>query len=302
MTKNGDRTILVTGSTGTVGSEVVKQLASPSSGHVVIKAAVHSRDKAEKFKAYNSVEIVDLDYNRPETIADALRNTDKLFLLTPLGPNMTEISSNLVKEAKKNDVGYIVKLSVMGADAEPGTAIGRVHRQAEKIIEESGIPYTFLRCSAFMQNFVNVFGHTIKTQNAFYIPAGDGRVSFVDVRDIAVVAAEILTKSNAKKSQQYDNKAYIITGEEALSRSQAAEILSKEIGKKISYIDIPEENARKGMKEAGMDAWHVDALMELYRIIRAGHASQTTGTVEEIIGRKPLSLAQFAKDYVEFLR
>ncbi|MFZ0512977.1 MAG: NmrA family NAD(P)-binding protein [Candidatus Nitrosopolaris sp.] len=61
----------------------------------------------------------------------------------------------MVKEAKKNDVRYILKLSVMGADAEPGTTIGRVHRQEEKIIEESGIPYTFLRCSAFMQNFVN---------------------------------------------------------------------------------------------------------------------------------------------------
>ncbi|PWU82635.1 MAG: NAD(P)-dependent oxidoreductase [Candidatus Nitrosopolaris wilkensis] len=302
MTKHDDTSILVTGSTGTVGSEVVKQLASPSSVHGVIKAAVHSRDKADKFKSYNSVEIVDIDYNRSETIADALENVDKLFWLTPLAPNMTEISSNLVKEAKKNDVRYIVKLSVMGADAEPGTTIGRVHRQEEKIIEESGIPYTFLRCTAFMQNFVNFFGPTIKTQNAFYIPAGDGKVSFVDVRDIAVVATEILTKSNAKKSQQYENKAYAITGEEALSYSQAAEILSNEIGKKISYIDIPEEDARKAMKEAGIDGWHVDALMELYRIIRADHASQTTATVEEIIGRKPLSLAQFAKDYVEFFR
>jgi uncharacterized protein YbjT (DUF2867 family) len=302
MTKHDDTTILVTGSTGTVGSEIVKQLASPSSVHGVIKAAVHSRDKAEKFKPYNSVAIVDIDYIRPETIADALENVDKLFWLTPLAPNMAEIASNLVKEAKKNDVRYIVKLSVMGAEAEPGITIGRVHRQEEEIIEESGIPYTFLRCSAFMQNFVNIYGHTIKTQNAFYRPAGDGKVSFVDVRDIAAVATEILTKSNAKKSQQHENKAYVITGEDALSSSQAAEILSKEIGKKISYIDIPEEDARKAMKEAGIDGWHVDALMELYRIIRADHASQTTATVEEIIGRKPLSLAQFAKDYVEFFR
>ena len=136
------------------------------------------------------------------------------------------------------------------------------------------------------------FGRTIKTQNAFYIPAGL----------LAVVATEILTKSNAKKSQQHENKAYVITGEEALSYSQAAEILSNEIGKKISYMDIPEEDARKAMKEAGIDGWRVDALMEFYRIIRADHASQTTATVEEIIGRKPLSLAQFAKDYVEFFR
>jgi uncharacterized protein YbjT (DUF2867 family) len=84
---------------------------------------------------------------------------------------MTDIYSNLVKEAKKNDVKYIVKLSVMGADAEPGNTIGRLHRQEERIIKESGIPYSFLRPTAFMQNFVNYYGLTIKNENAFYLPA-----------------------------------------------------------------------------------------------------------------------------------
>ncbi len=105
---------------------------------------------------------------------------------------MPEIASSLIREAKKNDIKYIVKLSVLDADAEPGIMIGRLHRQEEKIIEESKIPYTFLHAGAFMQNFMNYFGQTIKTQNAFYLPAGDGKVSFVDVRDIAAVATEIL--------------------------------------------------------------------------------------------------------------
>src|SRR6476661_2017303 len=118
----------------------------------------------------------------------------------------------------------------MGADIEPGITIGRLHRQEEKIIEESGIPYTFLRPGAFMQNFVNFFGQTIKNESAFYLPTRDGKVSFVDVRDIAAVATEILlTKSDG--SQQHKNKAYDITGHEALSYSQVAEILSKVIGR-----------------------------------------------------------------------
>ncbi|MDQ6864544.1 MAG: SDR family oxidoreductase [Thermoproteota archaeon] len=296
-------TILVTGATGTVGSEVVKQLTSSSSHHEVVRAGVHSQDKADRFRRDNQeVEIVQIDYNRPETIANALNNVDKLFLLTLPALNMTEISSNFVIEAKKNGVQSIVKLSVMGADEEPGLVIGRLHRQAEKIIEESGIPYTFLRPNGFMQNFLNYYGQSIKTQGAFYNPAGDGKLGLVDVRDIAAVAVEvIITKGNGSK-QQHENKSYDITGPEALSYSQAAEILSKETGKKISYIDIPEEDARKGMKQIGMEDWLIDAIMEFFSIVRAGHASQTTNMVEQITGRKPISFAQFAKDYAEFFR
>jgi uncharacterized protein YbjT (DUF2867 family) len=299
MTENYKRTILVTGATGTVGSEVVKQLMSSqsSSSYNIIRAAVHSQNKADRFRQYRGVEIVNMDYSKPETIADALNRVDKLFLLTLPSPNMAHISSSLVKEAKKkNDLKHIVKLSVIEVDAEPGTTIGRLHRQEEKIIEESGIPYTFLRSGAFMQNFVNFFGQTIKNQNAFCLPTGDGKVSFVDVRDIAAVATDILlTKSNG--SQQHNNKAYDITGHDALSYSQAAEILSKVIGKKISYIDIPEEDARKGMKKMGMEDWLIDAIMEFYYIIKAGHASRTTNAVEQITGRKPVAFEQFVRDY-----
>ena len=213
-------TILVTGATGTVGSEVVKQLTS--SGHRV-RAAIHTPTKAHKFKD-NMVDLVTLDYTRPETFADAFKDVDKLFLLTPISPNMGSNSSNLVNAAKQNAIKHIVKLSVMGADAEPGIIIGRLHRQEEKIIEGSGIPYNFLRPGAFMQNFVNYFGETIKNQNAFYFPAGEGKVSFVDVRDIASVAVVFLTRNDTK----YENKAYGITGQEALSYGQAAEVLSRE--------------------------------------------------------------------------
>jgi uncharacterized protein YbjT (DUF2867 family) len=152
------RTILVTGATGNAGSEVVKQLVSSfssSSGQGVIRAAVHSQNKADKFRQYGeTVEIVNMDYDKPETIAAALNKVGKLFLLTLPSLNMTDISSKVVREAKKNGVQHIVKLSVFGADAEPGIIIGRLHRQEEKIIEESGITYTFLRSSAFMQNFL----------------------------------------------------------------------------------------------------------------------------------------------------
>ncbi len=292
------RTILVTGATGTVGSEVVKQLASSDQrGQSVIRAAIHSQNKADKFKSDNkTVEIVNFDYNKPDTIADALDHIDTLFLVTLPTPNMANISSSLVKEAKKNGVKYIVKLSVMKADAEPGFTVGRLHRQEEKIIEESGIPYTFLRPTSFMQSFVNFYSQTIKTQNAFYLHAGDVKFSFVDVRDIAAVAVKLLTKNGS----QHKNKAYGLTGQEALSYTQAAEILSKETGKKISYIDIPEEDARKGLKQIGFEDWLIDAVIEGFNyFITGGYGSQRTTVVEQVTGRRPILFAQFAKDYAD---
>jgi uncharacterized protein YbjT (DUF2867 family) len=108
----------------------------------------------------------------------------------------------------------------------------------------------------------------------------------------------VLTKNRS----QHENKAYDITGRETLSFSQAAEILSKEIGKRVSYIDIPEEDARRGMKEMGMENWFIDAMMEFNNIIRAGHGPQMTTVVEQITGRKPILFGQFAKDHAEALR
>ena len=294
-------TILVTGATGTVGSEIVKQLASSSSiGKKIIRAGVHSLNKVDKLKQYKTVEIVNTDYYKSETITNALQNIDKLFWLTPLAPNTTQISSNLVKEAQKNDIKHIVKLSVMGAEIEPATTIARLHRQEEKIIVESGIPYTFLRPVGFMQNFINFFGQTIKNQNAFYLPAGEGKVSFVDVRDIAAVAVKTLVAND--NDNQHIGKAYGITGDELLTYKQAAEIISKELGKKINYVNISDEDARKAMKGIGMEDWLIDGMMELYGIIKDGHAAQITNTVEQIVGKKPISFSQFAKEYAEFFR
>lgn len=287
--------ILVTGATGTVGSELVKQLTSlpslipPSSDKV--RVAIHSANKVEEFRRNNrSVEVAVLDFNKPQTIAEALNSVDKLFWLTLPRPNMTEAPTNLIREAKKNGVRQIVKLSVFQFVG----SIGIWHRYEEKIIEESGIPYTFLRAGAFMQNFISFFGQTIKNQNAFYLAAGNGKVSFVDVRDIAAVAVKLLTENRPS----HENTAFGITGQEALSYSQAAEILSKATGKKISYIDISQKKAIEAMKGSGMEDWLIADLIEFSNIIKAGNASQTTDTIEQFLGRKATSFEQFAMNHI----
>jgi uncharacterized protein YbjT (DUF2867 family) len=283
-------TILITGATGTVGSEVVKQLSAKGE-NIIVKAAARSATD-NTFKNLNRVQVVQLDYDKPDSLAVALKGVDKLFLLTPFQSNMVDLTSNLVSEAKKAKVKYIAKQSVMGADAEPGITPSRLHRQAEKIIEESGIPFTFLRPNFFMQNFVNYYGNLIRSQGAFYTPAGDAKVSFVDVRDIAAVAVKSLINDNQQKGS-----AYNITGGEALSYGQAAEILSKAVGKKINYVNVTDQDARKGMKDMSMDEWTIKSMIELFEITRAGYVSEISPTVEQVTGNKPITFSQFANDY-----
>jgi uncharacterized protein YbjT (DUF2867 family) len=287
-------TILVTGANGTVGSEVVNQLSSaiPDAN---IRAGAHSIENIKKIAKSDIVEPIQIDYDKPDTLEDALKDVDRVFLLTPFQSNMVELSSNFLKEIEKaGNIKHIVKLSVMGADSEPGIIGSRLHRQVEKMIEDAGIAFTFLRPNFFMQNFVTFLSQSIKEQGAFYLPAGDGKVSFVDVRDIAAVAVQVLTKNN---DGRHNGKAYNITGPEAISYSDAARILSEQIHKKISYVDISEDDARKGMKDTGSDEWTINYMIELFDIIRRGNLSQVSSVIDEVTGKRPISLGQFAKDY-----
>jgi uncharacterized protein YbjT (DUF2867 family) len=288
--------ILVTGASGNIGSEVVNLLLAVAPA-VSIKAAVHSRQNVKKVKDGDRVKVIPIDYNESDTLRQALKDVDKLFLLTPDVPNAAHLASNAVSEAKKAGIRHIVKQSVMGADLEADVGTMRLHRQVEEIIEQSGIPFTFLRPNEFMQNFINFHSPSIKGNNAFYIPLEDAKVSLVDVRDIADVAVKSLTDEDLHK-----NKTYLITGPEALSYHQVAEILSNRIGRKINYVNISDEEARAAMKEIGLSDWLINTVSELSDYFRKGKASEISSAVEEVTGNKPISFSQFANDYVDAFR
>ena len=127
------------------------------------------------------------------------------------------------------------------------------------------------------------------------MPAGDAKASFVDVRDIAAVAVQVLN-GNKNGESKHIRKAYDITGGVAISYGQAAEILSKEIGKKVNYVNISDEDTRKGMKDMGADDWTINSMIELFGT-RAGHLSEVSPAVEQITGNKPITFSQFARDY-----
>ncbi|TPE44714.1 SDR family oxidoreductase [Pontibacter mangrovi] len=283
-------TILVTGATGTVGREVVKQL-SMVEGDLRVRAGVHSLIKGENLKRLPGVEIVEMDFEDPDSLHAAFTHVDKVFLITPFAADQIQMAKTLVDEAKKAGVKHIVKLSVLGADAGNGLELGRWHREIENYIEDSGIAYTFLRPTSFMQNYINYNADSIKKEGKFYGATGDGKVSYVDARDIAAVGVEALM------GEEHIGKAYDITGGEALSNYEVAQLMGEATGKQVDYMDVPDAAAKKGMTDHGVPDFMADAMVELYREYREGKGEPTTDTVEKVTGQKPHTMRQFLQDH-----
>jgi uncharacterized protein YbjT (DUF2867 family) len=277
-------TILVTGPTGTIGSKVVALLAQRPD--IQVRAGVRSPEKEGALRRDNITPVA-FDYEKPETIAAAVRGVDKVCLITPFTENQVELGTRLVDAAKAAGVKHIVKLSALGCEHEPGIQLGRWHRAIEKHIEASGLAYTFLRPNNFMDNFID---HYPAPDGNLYLPWGQAACSFIDGRDLAAAAVGALTSSG------HENKAYDLTGPEAVTIAQAAETLSQVSGKKISYVDVPEEAAKGAMLGVGLPAWMVSAVMELHYVDKMGYAAAVNDNVEKLTGKKPRSFADFARD------
>lgn len=278
--------ILVTGATGNVGVELVNKLSS--GGHPV-RAFVRGRTRAAGI-ALPGTELIEGDFTRPETWLRALAGVERLFLLIPSSAEVEQQQRDFVDAAKQAGVRHIVKLSQLGANERSSARFMRYHGAVENYIRESGIAYTFLRPNLFMQGLLN-FRPTISSQGAFYAAAGNAKVSIVDVRDIASVAAAALTKSG------HEGKTYDITGAEALTHAEMSNQLSKATGKLIQYIEVPAEAMRQELLGFGMPAWQADGVLEDYEEYRRGEAAIATSTVRDVTGSEPTSFSQFAKDY-----
>lgn len=279
--------ILITGATGNIGAELVKRL---SGGRQSVRAFVRSRTHAKTIHL-PGIELVEGDFAEPKTFTPALENVDRLFLLIPSSAEVEQQQRNFVDAAKRSKVKHIVKLSQLGADEKAPGRFQRYHGAIEKYIAKADLPYTFLRPNLFMQGLLN-FRATISSQGVFYAPAGNAKVSVVDVRDVASVAARVLSESG------HEGKTYDITGPQALTHAEMADQLSKAAAKPIKYVDIPADAMRQALLGFGMPAWQADGLIEDYDHYRRGEAGVVTETVRDVTGSEATSFSEFAKDYV----
>jgi uncharacterized protein YbjT (DUF2867 family) len=279
--------ILVTGATGTVGGEVVRLLCGRG---VVPIALVHSPEKVGSvYDGCSEVRVADFHDDRDTR--DAFVHVDKLFLVNPTTPDQVELGERLVGAAQAAGVGHIVKVSVIGADAEPGILFARWHREIEVAIEKSGIVYTFLRSNGFMQNMAGSWGATITVDDRFYLPTGDAAVGYIDARDVAVAGVEALL------AEGFAGRTFTLTGPEAITYREIAAIISDVTGRRIEYVDIPEEQARANLAAAGIPEPLLSGILELWAEEKAGRAAIVTRDYADVTGLAPRSFGAFARDY-----
>ena len=278
--------ILVTGATGTTGSEVVKQLAAAGKK---VRALVRSPEKAAGLKGPN-VELVQGDLADVKSLDAAFKGVETLFLLSGGDPQQTELQGNALKAAKRAGVKRVVKMSAMGADAGSPINLARWHAQTEKELKDSGMAWTILQPHYFMQNFM-MNAATIKSQGAFYGSFKDGKLAMVDARDIADVAAKVLTTPG------HEGKTYAITGPEGLSMSEAATRLGAAIGKPVRYVDLPPDQFKRGMVGAGLPEWMASDLTGMAAWFSTGGGATPAPTVQGITGKPARSFDTFARDF-----
>jgi uncharacterized protein YbjT (DUF2867 family) len=268
--------ILVTGATGKVGRPLVKDLQAAGAR---FKIGARAPEKVPG-------EAVHFDLDRPETFGPALKGIDRLFLLSSGG---TQRETAVVDAAKKAGVGHIVKLSVWNAEKDAFT-FGRIHREVEKAIEASGVPWTFLRPNSFMQNFLDSHAPAIRAQGAFYPYGHQSKMSVVDTRDVGAVAAKTLTQDG------HAGKAYRLSGPEALTNQDMADALSRATGKTIRFVDLPDAQYVEALVAAGLPRPYAEGLGDISRYWAAGASEPVTPDVERVTGRKPIAFEQFARE------
>lgn len=232
-----------------------------------------------------------MDMRDPVALDRALEDVTKIFYLSPLGETMAENAALVVERARAHGVSQIVRLSALGVEYPRKITLGKIHGRVERIIRGSGVEWTILRPNSFMQNFITYWGESIRKENAFFIPQGQGRVSIIDARDVADAAVTVLTQDG------HAGKVYELTGPEALSNYEIAETLSDVLGREIRYQDVSAEEARGALAEQGMSDWMINVILELFEMSAADEAGEVTDTLERLTGSSPIPFEAFARDF-----
>jgi uncharacterized protein YbjT (DUF2867 family) len=237
------------------------------------------------------------DINDRVSMTKALDGGEAFFSLTPLVENLPEAGIKAIEAAKLAGIRKIVRCSAQGAGPDAAIQLGRMHYAVEKAVEDSGIPFTLLRPANFMQNYIS-FGaaKTIKSEDAFYSPMGEARISPIDTRDITSAATRVLMESG------HEGKRYDLTGAESLSDGEIAGIFSEALGRRVAHINITQLQAKEAMAGAGIPGWLVEVLGELNEIVARGYLAAVMPDTEMLLDRKPILFSQFVHDHLEAFR
>jgi uncharacterized protein YbjT (DUF2867 family) len=280
--------ILVTGATSAVGKAVIKELLARK---VLVRAFLRKPVDAAKLQA-QGVEAFLGDMTKQASVAQALQGIESVYLITPVTESLLETEGLWAQEGKKAGIRHLIKQSEIGADPQSLSPLLQSHGRAEDAIRTSGVPYTILRTLYFMQNFASMYAHSIITRGMIYAPLADARMSYVDARDVGAVAARLLTK----EGHQYQE--YEVTGPEAITCTQLAEIFSSLLHTPVHYATISDEETEKALL-GRYSPWRARAVVTLLQFYRQGGGNLVTPVVDEVTGRKPCTAAAFISEHLQ---
>lgn len=285
----GGPVILVIGGRSKIGSALIGDLLDRGEQ---VRALVRPREEAGSLPA--AVEIMTGDLGDTASLARAMAGISKVFLLCGPTPDEVALNRNAIDAASEAKVQLLVRSSILGADGAAASTFAEDHRISDEYLRSAGVPFAIVRPNMFMQNIPENTIPSIDDSGSFYTNTGDARISMVDTRDVAAVAAVLLTQPG------HEGDEVDVTGPEALSYDDAAAKLSASMGRQVSHVKVPDDAVRSALAEFGMGEWMVGALVDLFADYRRsgpdGYAAHVTDSVTRLTGRPPRSLDGLLSD------
>jgi uncharacterized protein YbjT (DUF2867 family) len=287
-----ERVALLTGARGASGSAVLREF---DRNHVAVRALVRNAGKAEDLVRLPGVEIVIGDMLRPDSLGPALDGVDRALMISSSEPAMLETQCRFVDAAKRAGVRHIVKFS--GKESSVGFdpmkfRFTRMHEQIEDYLEASGVAWTHLRPSQFMQVYLRE-APAIVAKRALFLPLENVRLAPIDLDDIAKVAFAVL------RGGGHEGRSYEMTGPESLTMAEIAERISVAIGETVRYVNVAPAERRQALLASGMPVYMADALDEQAAERRRCTESRVDLSTHDAFGIRPTSFGEFARVHAE---
>jgi uncharacterized protein YbjT (DUF2867 family) len=277
--------ILITGATSNVGRDLVPLLQ---------KKGVDFLAGSTKGQDINGIKGVVIDFLDTKTLKAAFKNIQTLFVVfPPLDHRTFEMAENLITEAKAAGIKHLIRLTGAGSDANSENLQGRQHGVIDKMIMDSGIPYTFLEAMLMMQDYYT-WSKDMITGGTYYSSQLKAPHAMIDARDIAYVAEEVILHP-----EKHMGKAYLLTGPAVVTDEEAVKLIGKTLGKEINIVGIPEEAAKEAMKNMGFHPTIVENFSSMNVAGVSGFYKEVTDNVKKITGRYPRSMEDFVKAHID---
>jgi uncharacterized protein YbjT (DUF2867 family) len=281
------RRVLVTGATGKVGSRLIPRLLEQPG--VAVRALARNAAKAAPLAAAGA-ELVLGSLEDSRALSLASRGIDTMVLITAASPAAGGQARAVLDAAREAGVRKIIRVSVFNAASDGPSDVTRQHGSTDAQVRSSGLTYTILRPTFFMQNLCFLAGESIAKEGKLYFGTGEGRMGMIDLRDIVDCAEECVL------SDAYDNKIFTLTGPESLGFHDIAGRLSHLLGCPVHYVPVRPEAVEQFIRSMGQSGWYARVMRDLCRAYSEDWGDLITGDVAHITGHRPRSFEVFARE------